>query len=110
IIVHGWFGAEAIIQTMGMPIAMTSPRTKLNTYAPIQKSDDSPRSKARPHSGQRSCIFSQERRIPPLPQRGQRSPSARRNFKPTDEGATGRLSRMPESRAPDESTADTRHS
>ena len=44
-------GHAAIIQRIGMPIATSSPTTRLNTYAPIQKSDDSPRSSASPQVG-----------------------------------------------------------
>ena len=51
--VHGWCGHDAMIHTIGTPIATNSPATRLNTYAPIQKSDCSPRSSARPHVGQR---------------------------------------------------------
>jgi len=80
IAVHGWRGDDAIIQTTGMPIANTSPATRLNTYAPIQNSDDSPRSNASPHVGQASPILNQVRMMPLPPHRGHRSRIARPNF------------------------------
>jgi hypothetical protein len=87
--VHGWFGALTIIQMIGMPIATISPATRLKTYAPIQKSERSPRSNARPHCGQSSLSLSQLCKMNRPPHRGHRRSKARANFVATDElGAT----------------------
>jgi hypothetical protein len=87
--VHGWLGALAIIQMIGTPIATTSPATRLKTYAPIQKSERSPRSNARPHCGHSSLSLSQLCKMNRPPHRGHRRHSARANFVATDElGAT----------------------
>ena len=85
-----WRG-EAIIQMMGTPIATTSPSTRLKTYAPIQKSERSPRSSASRQVGHSSRMLSQRRKIPRLPHRGQRNCSAQLNFWTTDDrGALNR--------------------
>ena len=77
---HGGFGADAIIQTIGMPIASSSPRDEIEHVGADPEVRDSPRSSARPHVGQWSCILNQMRRMPPPPQRGHRNTNARRNF------------------------------
>ena len=79
ILAHGTFGAAMIIQPTGTPSAITSPITRLKTYAPIQKSDRSPRSSARPHVAHVSRNLSHVRRIPLPPHRGQRKVNARTN-------------------------------
>ena len=96
-LVHGGFGHCTISHMIGTPIAITSPATRLKTYAPIQKSESSPRCSASPQTGQRSFILNQLARTPGPPHRGQRSQSARKNFLATEDlggrtkwGAEGR--------------------
>src|SRR5262245_24635425 len=84
-LVHGGFGHCTISHTIGTPIAITSPATRLKTYAPIQKSESSPRCSASPQTGHWSFILNQFARIPGPPHRGQWSHSARKNFLATDD-------------------------